>query len=163
MNSCRLEKQTAHAARTGQWSEFSRRHAADCPVCRDVAWVGALLIQEAGNSGAAPALPDPHALWLRAQLESRRKRTARATWPITWMQGAALIAAVAGAGLLLPREALLKSLRTGIPLPGLGWLEAPSGLVLAGAGLALLVMAGLALGALWERPLQSRSRGSASR
>lgn len=160
MNPCRWEEQTARAARTGIWPAELRHHASSCPVCNEIEFVTAMLGEEVFHRAeSGPSLPDPHSLWLRARIESRRHQTTRATWPILWMQGAGVIGVMVALALFLPHQAVWKVVKNGIPR-GFPWNSAFSlpWSVLGTVGLVALLMAGLALAACWDKPLKNRLR-----
>ena len=97
---CSRESDTARAARTGEWPEALRTHAASCPVCRDVALVAAALGRDRRHLPADPPLASAGRIWWMAQLRARHAAAERAVRPISVMTLVAMAAAapvVAGA------------------------------------------------------------------
>lgn len=94
---CRYEDDVLSMVTTGQWparaSAELRAHAAECPVCADVALV-AQAIDEEVTAPMAPRLPSSGTVWWRAQLRARQDAARESGRPITVAQ--AVLLAVAG-------------------------------------------------------------------
>lgn len=91
---CPREPDTARAAGAGEWPEELRAHAADCPVCRDVALVAGALGHERRRLPADPPGLCAGRLWWMAQLRTRRAAAERALRPISVMTMVAVAAVV---------------------------------------------------------------------
>ena len=91
---CSHESDTAHAANVGEWPEGLRVHAADCPVCRDVALVAGALGRERRRLPADPPGLCAGRVWWIAQLRARRTAAERALRPISVMELIAMAATV---------------------------------------------------------------------
>jgi predicted anti-sigma-YlaC factor YlaD len=101
--SCPHEEAVAAAARSGEWSDELRDHRDGCLICAELTLVVAALAGDAENlEQAAPALPDPSLIWLRARLSARRREVHRATRWILLVQRATLAVAVAVGLAFLP-------------------------------------------------------------
>lgn len=129
MSNCPWEARSAQAARTGFWPEEVAEHRKQCSECREVALVTAFMVEELQEEMAAPPLPDPRTLWLRAQLELRQEKARRAEAPIAWVQWAAGAVAAAAAWAFIPAGDLLNKLLSNWTAaikpdvsPGFGWL-----------------------------------------
>jgi hypothetical protein len=95
-HSCPHEEEVAAAARSGEWSDELRDHRDSCLVCAELTIVIAALAVDADDlSHAAPALPDPSLIWLRARLSARQREVHRATRWISLVQRATLAVAAA--------------------------------------------------------------------
>lgn len=91
---CPYEDDVLTMVTTGQWptraSAELRAHAAECPVCADLA----LVAQAIGEDAVAPRLPGSGTVWWRAQLRARQDAAKESGRPITVAQ--AVLLAVAG-------------------------------------------------------------------
>lgn len=98
---CEKETLVIEAARRGYWEEDLRAHAADCPVCSDVA-LASQFLQEMQHADLADVrVPSAGWMWWRAQLMAKRAAAERATEPITLVEQIAGACGVASAiGLL---------------------------------------------------------------
>ena len=79
---CPEEFAVSRAARTGQWSDLLREHAAVCAICREVLlttrWMGSLA--EARDERSA--LPDAERAWCAALLAQKQTEVERAQRPL---------------------------------------------------------------------------------
>ena len=91
---CACESDTARAVRTGEWPKALRKHAASCPVCRDVALVSAALDHDQRHLPADPPLAGAGRIWWTAQLRDRHATAERAVRPISVMTLVAMAVAV---------------------------------------------------------------------
>lgn len=101
---CESEAAILNAARSGEWSPDLRAHAARCPGCADLARVAQLLRGEADSAAAEVTLPDPGAIWWKAQRRAREAGARRATWPIRIVERVAYVSSALLLGLVAVRE-----------------------------------------------------------
>jgi hypothetical protein len=87
--SCPHEAEVARGARTGEWNESLRAHAAACAVCGEVAWASRWMQSLAQDAESGAVLPDAKLVWWRAQLAERQKRVERAHSALAWFEIAA--------------------------------------------------------------------------
>lgn len=103
---CPFESEVLSAVIHGAWPdrvEADLRHHVDaCPICADVAAVGATLYEDGKQLRAAAALPGSGRVWWLAQLRARREASAAAARTINVAVGAALICTLAVVCALLP-------------------------------------------------------------
>ena len=93
---CPHEEAVAAAVRSGIWSPDLRAHRDGCLRCAELTLVIAALTADAEELAAIDApLPEPAAIWLRAQLASRELQYQRATRAIIWIQRLAVAIAMA--------------------------------------------------------------------
>ncbi len=90
---CAHEKEVARALQS-DWTPALRAHAAECPVCSEVALVSGFLQTEAELARAEAVLPDPGRIWRKAQLASRQAAAERALRPIALMEKLTLVCVV---------------------------------------------------------------------
>ncbi len=90
---CDKEEQVLEALRSGVINPELLNHMASCAACVDLVLVSKFLQSEAENLSEA-ALPDAGLIWPKAQLRSRHEALARATWPIRFVGGVAVLASV---------------------------------------------------------------------
>lgn len=87
---CEKEQEILDAVRSGRWPDGGddalRSHAADCPVCADVALAAQFLQREGESAKAEAALPHSGLIWWKAELLAKRAAAERATQPITIVQ-----------------------------------------------------------------------------
>lgn len=98
---CPHEAEVAGAARSGNWDEGIRIHAASCDRCREVALVADWLIRTAGALDGAPSsLPDPHQVYRAARNAATLKKYAGALHPLAVaelvLRGALILALALG-------------------------------------------------------------------
>ncbi len=161
MNDCRCEEQVREAAQTGIWSDELRDHCAACSPCAETVLVTAALCADAREleTDATP-LPDPRLIWLRAQIERRRVKSARATLAIAWVQRVAILSAVMVG--LIAAPGLWRLLGRGMSalLPAAKSIDVP--VFVTAPGLVLVAtFAVLALMALWNEMVEGqRPEGS---
>ena len=80
---CPHAESAVRAARTKGWSEELTAHVERCVSCRASAHVVRWMIELAASVASPPApLPDPHLIWLKAQIRRRSKDWGRALLPI---------------------------------------------------------------------------------
>ena len=143
---CSSESDTAHAARAGEWPDGLRTHAADCPVCRDVALVAGALVEDRRLPVDPPAAGAGR-IWWMGQLRTRRALVGRALRPISVMELVAIAvvapaAAVALASALPLVSTWLSELRVVSVVSELGgYAMFPGMMVTASAVLAFLLFA----------------------
>jgi len=151
---CRYEHDVLAALRRDSWAESLRGHVAGCPVCAEVAFVAALLLDEARAAETEASLPDPGRIWSEAQLRARQLKVVRATRPIRVVQwvavACALAVAVVGAARLEPHIgrwlAWLRPPSMGL-LSGLAFFH---GVFLLIASIGFVVLAGYAVFSSWR-------------
>ncbi len=83
---CAYEEAVARAAQSGDWSRPLRAHAAQCPMCSEVALVSSFLQTEVESARAEAVLPNPGRIWWKAQFASKRAAAERAVRPIALME-----------------------------------------------------------------------------
>jgi hypothetical protein len=106
---CDREREVLDALRSGRWAsvwgEAIRQHAAECPVCAEVAFVAQEFQREAELARAelqqpGAGLPSAGLVWWKAQLAARRAAEQRAAEPIVLVERlACALGAVAALGL----------------------------------------------------------------
>ena len=144
---CSRESDTARAASAGEWPEELLAHAADCPVCRDVALVAAALGRDRRRLPAEPRVANAGRIWWMAQLRARRAAAERAVRPISVMELVAIAVAVPVAARALASAVpvvatWLTELRVVSSVAGIeGYATLPGVTVAASAALAVLVLA----------------------
>ena len=88
---CRNEQLVVNAVLSGAWPDRCDdtlvAHAAECDVCRDVAGIAALLLEDVDMSRADVKVPAAGQVWWRAAVRARLESTHAATRPMTWMHG----------------------------------------------------------------------------
>ena len=100
---CPYEDAVAAAARSGEWSPELSVHRNECLSCAEVTLVAAALTADADELAvAAPPLPDPGMIWLRARLAARERKFHRATRWIAIVQKVTLACAAAVALAFVP-------------------------------------------------------------
>jgi len=100
---CPYEDAVAAAARSGDWSPELGAHRNECLSCAEVTLVAAALAADADELvDAAPPLPDPGMIWLRARLSARERKFHHATRWIGLVQKAAFVCAAAVALAFVP-------------------------------------------------------------
>jgi hypothetical protein len=158
MNDCLTEEQIREAAQTGRWTDELRDHCASCSPCAETALVTAALCADARELEADDSpLPDPRLIWLRAQIESRRVKSTRATLAIAWVQRAAIICALAVGLVVVPDLWRLLGRGMNALRPAAAGLDMP--VFVTAPGLVLVAtFAVLALMALWNELVEG-SRG----
>jgi hypothetical protein len=101
---CPVESEVVAAVNSGRWparvDEDLRAHVAGCAICQDVVAVSAAFAEEL-VAGPRPPLPDPSAVWLRAQLRARMEAARLVERPITFAQAGALATVVGVGGALV--------------------------------------------------------------
>jgi len=147
---CIRQETVLDGVRRGSLPPELEAHCRECASCAELRLVAAALRADAEQLGqTGPPLPDPAAIWLRAQLAERDDRLRRATRSITWIQRATIAASIAiGAAFAPGWLARVRDLFVGVDL-------SPAALDLPrSAGSPLLVVAAsfLVVGilALWE-------------
>lgn len=96
---CDREREVLRAIARDEGAPEAQAHLAACSRCREAAAVAKWMQSLADTSDEPHALPDPHVLWLKAQLVHRWNATRRAEAPIDAMeriQVAALLIGLAG-------------------------------------------------------------------
>ncbi len=91
---CEKEQDVLQGVRSGGWpgrgqgapEDLLQRHAANCPVCADVALVAQFLQQEDEAAKAEASLPGAGLIWWKAQLLARRAAAERAIEPIAMVE-----------------------------------------------------------------------------
>ena len=91
---CVHEEEVAQAAQSGEWSPALRAHAAECPVCSEVALVSGFLQTEAELAHTEAVLPDAGRIWRKAQFASKQAAAERALRPIALMEKLTVACAV---------------------------------------------------------------------
>jgi len=103
--SCSQEGAIARAIRAGEWNETLEAHLRECAICRGVQeaarWMQALAPAARLSAQSQDDLPDPHILWLRAQLSERQAAAERAQKVLQWVEVACVMAACAGLSIWL--------------------------------------------------------------
>jgi hypothetical protein len=79
---CANETLVLAARRAGRWTPDLLRHLRECAACSEVAEV-AESIGNLGSLVAAPPLPDPDWLWMRAQIQAQHDAAVEAMWIAT--------------------------------------------------------------------------------
>ena len=104
---CDREPEVLRAIASDDRTREVQRHLEACAGCREAAAVATWMRTMADTSAEPHALPDPHVLWLKAQLVHRWNATRRAEAPIDAMERAQVVVLLIGlAGILvwqLPR------------------------------------------------------------
>ncbi len=158
MNGCVSEELIREAAQTGRWTDELRDHCASCSPCAETALVTAALCADARELEADDSsLPDPRLIWLRAQIESRRIKSNRATLGIAWVQRAAMACALVVGLFAAPGLWRLLGRGMGALRPAAAGLDMPVFVTAPGLVLAA-TFAVLALMALWNELVEG-SRG----
>lgn len=143
-DTCSHGESVVQAARTGKWSDELMGHVAKCDSCRESSRVARWMMDlaETVESESVP-LPDPHLVWLKAQIQRRSRDTERALLPIR----VANVLSVLGLGTVLaslPREgwiAISESLaRASTMVSELPSLQFPSSLTTLWIALAIPVV-----------------------
>jgi hypothetical protein len=83
---CEKEDVVLRALRSGEWAKEIGAHISDCPICSDIAAVEDFLQNDAAQTGAAAALPDPFFVWWRGQLSRKNRALSLATRPMQIVQ-----------------------------------------------------------------------------
>ncbi len=90
---CEREPLVIEAARSGQWDDELRNHAASCPVCADSLLVAPFLEGLAGRDRRESSVPEAGRVWWKAQLLARREAVKRVDEPITILERVAFACA----------------------------------------------------------------------
>lgn len=98
---CEREPEVLRADASGSQSDAVRAHVAGCARCRDAIALVRWMRRMADTTGEPHALPDPGALWWRAQLVRRWQAERRACAPMETMQGVELWVGVISVVILL--------------------------------------------------------------
>ena len=110
---CPQETAVSAAARTGEWEESLRAHAAECASCREIVDAARWMQDFAGTSPrnaegdsampdpglSDPGLPDPGVVWWRARMADKQREAERAHKTLAWLEiaaGAAISIGLAG-------------------------------------------------------------------
>ncbi len=92
---CDREQEVVDALRSGRWAsewgEGIRLHAAECPVCAEVAFAAQVFQREVELAGAelqqpGAGLPSAGLVWWKAQLAARRAAEQRAAEPMVLVE-----------------------------------------------------------------------------
>ncbi len=161
---CPHEADVLTAVSTNRWPQRAApelvTHAAQCAICADVVTVALAFEAESDATGAAPRLPDSAVVWWRAQMRARVENERKAARPITVAQAIGFAASVGVLGAVFGATATwfqgaldwtwaaAKSVLSIQPpsLPqSVASLLATHGLVLAGAVVACVLLAPLAV------------------
>ena len=165
---CRYEDEVVSAVQTRRWPHRAApelvAHVSGCQVCSDLVAVVSAFEIEQDQVGEPYRPPDATVVWVRAQMRARMEAERLAARPITFAQAAGLATAVGVVGAVFGATAswfqapvaaawsnawsAVKSLATIQPpaLPSaLVSLFATHGLLLAGAAIACLVLAPVAV------------------
>jgi len=136
---CDHHAATLAAARGDDWTVPLRRHVEACDECSDWVLVEAYLSRAAATSRAEAPLPDPTAIWWRAQRDARRAQASRVAGMIRWTERVAVaVAGTTAAGVLLTRgDAIASALARLIPTSS---AEASAAMPLGPMGLAALAV-----------------------
>ena len=80
---CPHGESTLRAARAGRWTDELTAHVATCVSCQESSRLARWMIElaETADSASLP-LPDPHLIWLKAQIHRRSEGRERALLPI---------------------------------------------------------------------------------
>jgi hypothetical protein len=143
MKECIREHEVVEAVVSGRWPDACdaelRRHATDCPVCKDVISVAVALHEERDFALFNARVPSAGLVWWRAELRARREatRTAERPMKVAYSLAAGSVVGV-GVALIAGLSPYIRELLAAfIDLPELG--------LLVGALATLLVIAPLAL------------------
>ena len=79
---CPEEFAVSRAARTGQWNDLLREHAAGCATCREVLLATRWMESFAQVRDAQPSLPDAERAWCAALLGQKQAAMERAQRPL---------------------------------------------------------------------------------
>lgn len=83
---CPQEAAVTKAARTGEWTDSLRTHAAECAICREVVqtahWMQALAQSPAKNH----TMSDADLLWRRARLAERQAQAEKSQRGLEWLE-----------------------------------------------------------------------------
>ena len=165
---CPHEDEVVSALQTRRWPRRTApelvAHAAECQVCRDLVSVVSAFEMEHDQAGEPYRPPDATVVWVRAQMRARLEAERLAARPITFAQAIGLATAVGVVGAVFGATASwfqapvaaawtstwtsVKALATIQPpaLPSaLVSLFATHGVLLAGAAIACLVLAPVAV------------------
>jgi len=93
---CPQEATVSEAARSGRWEDSVARHAAECPLCQEIAQTSRWLQAMAPGVEDDRALPDASLVWWRAQLSERRAKLERSQKAVEWLQIVSSVLASAG-------------------------------------------------------------------
>jgi len=136
---CGCEDRVREALAVGELDEELAEHVASCPLCCEVVLVVSALRQMV-DDGADP-LPDPSAIWMRAELARRADAARRALLPVVVVQRvAASLAALAAVVAAVLWRSRLGAWLAGLELPPLprlpeaSALTHPSAIALVAAG-----------------------------
>ncbi len=103
-DACPHGESTIRAARTGRWSDELTAHVAACISCRNSSRLARWMIELAETADAeSRPLPDPHLIWLKAQIRRRSEDLEHALLPIK-IGGALSAIGVAAILASIPRE-----------------------------------------------------------
>jgi hypothetical protein len=105
-NTCPLEADVLSAVLAGCLSDALRAHAADCPVCGEVARVASLVHDDCSRAQREAHVPTADVVWLRAQIRAREEAARTAARPIVFAQALAIAALI---GLLVSTVGRLSS------------------------------------------------------
>lgn len=101
---CPREPEVLDAVTSGQWPERAdeglRQHAAECPLCQDVAEVAHALQADHDVAMKDVQIPSASVVWWRAEMRARHEAARVAARPISIVQAFAAAATV-GVGLAL--------------------------------------------------------------
>jgi hypothetical protein len=95
---CDREQDVLDALAAGRWpdrcDEELRRHVSGCAICRDLADVAPVLMDEQEVARRSARVPSAGVVWWRAQLRAREDAARTAGRPVAFVQGVAASVAV---------------------------------------------------------------------
>ena len=144
---CLRENEVLEAVTCGRWpaacpSEL-RSHVAECVFCSDVLEVALALHQDREAAQQDANLPSAGLVWWRAELRARQEALRAVSQPITVVQALGS-AAMAGVGFAIIRR-LWPWLRALVSMPDFSALSVPQWSIVIAFGLAVLVIAPIAM------------------
>jgi hypothetical protein len=95
-DTCRFERETIGAAKSGQWTEALREHAASCADCAAAASVAVWMDRIGRTDERQSKLPDPSVVWLKSQILRGSVAAERISRPVTIAQILAYVTVAAG-------------------------------------------------------------------
>lgn len=83
---CEKESLIIKVARRGLCDKELEQHAANCPVCSEVAFAARVLNEMRAEDEAQARIPDAGLMWWKAQLLAKREAGEKATQPINFAE-----------------------------------------------------------------------------
>ena len=145
-DSCRFERETIAAAKSGQWTDALREHVRTCAECTATASVAGWMDRLGRTDERKQKLPDPSVVWLKSQILRGSAAAERVARPLTAVQIFAYFVVAAGwAGFLSWKWPLVARWMSGFSAENIAAKAATSGGVSFSVLLTLFVLSSITI------------------